>query len=143
MVDVLLDALNRRDYGKAKELIQKEKRLHDIEEYAFGKALYNYLADYKMMEFLTQNGYNAFFFPSPQCRDERGRTWGVLTRSCVLGEYRIMDLLFGAGFNMFVGWGSGCEWYWVEGREEPYHLWKWLFVQESNRYDVEPWISSY
>ena len=142
MADILLDALNKKDYGTAKELIQQGRRLHDIEEYAFEKALYSYLADYRMMEFLTQNGYNAFFFPRPQCRDGRERPWGVLTGAFVLKEYRIMDLLFGAGFNLFVGsWGNGCEWYWVEGRDEPYPLWKWLFTQTFNKAVINMMLS--
>ena len=39
MADILLDALNKKDYGTAKELIQQGRRLHDIEEYAFEKAI--------------------------------------------------------------------------------------------------------
>lgn len=142
MVDVLLDALNKRDYGKAESLIQQGKRLHDIEEYAFEKALYNYLADYKMMEFLTQNGYNRFFIPHPKCWDERGRGWGVLARAYVLGEYRIMDLLFGAGFNMFIGnVGGSSEQYWVEGRDVPYPLWKGLFFHRFDKKVIDMMLS--
>lgn len=137
MADILLDALNKRDYGTAKKLIQQGKRVHDIEEYALKKALYSYLADYDMMKFLTQNGYNKFFVCYPACQDERGRTWGVLTRAYALGEYRIMELLFAAGFNVM----DGCEWYWFESKEEPYPLWKVLFAQKFDKKVIDMMLS--
>lgn len=114
-------------------------RLHNIEEDAFKKALYNYLADYEMMKFLTQNGYNRFFFLHGGCKDERGRLWGVVTRAYILGgEYRIMELRCGAGFDISFGFN---EIYWVEGREKPYTLWKYLCTQKFAKRVVDMMLS--
>lgn len=137
MADVLLDALNARNYDRAKDLIQQGKRFHDIDEIAYETALYFYLSDYKMMKFLTENGYNIFFFPHPGCRDERGRMWGILARAYALGEYKVMELLFGAGFNVH---GSN-ERYWVEGDGAPYPLWKGLFLGKFDKKLIDIMLS--
>ena len=137
MADVLLDALNKRDYDKAKELIRQGRRLHEIEGDIFETALYFYLTDYKMMEFLTENGYNIFFFHHSGCRDDRGRMWGILARAYVLGEYRVMELLFSAGFSVH---GSN-ERYWVEGHEAPYPLWKGLFLNKFDKKLIDMMLS--
>ncbi len=118
----LLAALIHRDFPLAEKLIAKGSRFENIEEYAFKKALFDFLKDYETMGFLTKNGFNRFHFPDTSCTDRQGRGWGIVARAYGLKDKRILELLFGAGFGLF---RNGMYW----SGEKDYQLWKWVYYK--------------
>lgn len=121
-MDPLLEALLKRDFDKAQDLISNQgMRLKDIDEVSFRRALYEFLKDYEMIVFLVKNKLNRFYFPRLDCLNGN-YIWGVIGRAYALKNYNTIEVLFSAGFN-FVDYGQYIS------NKRAYELWKYVTRQ--------------
>ena len=135
--DTLLDALIESDYLKVESFIEKGKRFENIDEGLFQRALYEFLADYDMMLFLVNHGFNIFHFRHVFCRDDRGRAWGIVARAYFLNRRDIIDLLFSVGFNLL----DSNEFFWMGNESVPRLLWKYVLLEKFDKEIIDLMLS--
>lgn len=136
-VDILLDALIRKDYNKAENLINNGMRLEDIDEGTFHRALYEFLADYEMMNFLVGHGFNFIHFRYANCCDEKSRIWGIVARAYSLNRIDIVELLFSVGFSPL----RGGENFWIGNENEPRVFWKYVLLERCDKEIIDLMLS--
>lgn len=127
-VNALLDALIRKDFVRATELIAQGNRLWDIDKTTFERALWEFLTDYDVMKFLVNNKFNKFCFRSIECINQNNKSWGIVARAYIAGNKKIVELLFSAGFEII---GNGL---YVGNDGNIHRLWQYCLV---NRFDKD------
>lgn len=127
-VNALLEAVIKKNWVGAENLMIRGMKLQDIDESTFKRALFEFAGDYETMEFLVKHGFNYFRFPHIYCVDDKNHIWGISARAYYLNNIRGVELLFRAGFSIF---NSG-QYYWLDN-ERSYPLWKWVFLMNFDK----------
>lgn len=107
-VNLLLKELIERNYTRASSLLAHGATLKGIDDTTFRRCLFEFLEDYTLMKFLADNGLNGIYWSEQtECIDRAGYCWSLPGRAFVLGNRRLLDLLFTNRFKPGTFWKNG------------------------------------
>lgn len=113
IVNLLLKELIERNYPRAKTLLEHGATFKGIDSSTFGRCLFEFAEDYKMMKFLVDNGFNGIncyleiFREGRECIDRAGYGWSLTGRALALKNRNLLDMLFANRFVPGQFWKNG------------------------------------